>query len=177
MCVCVHAASCLSPVPLRPFSWLSVAFAPRACIVHQFNFGSKHPGSPFTVQSGTQTGVTHTHIATKPPKLWTFTVHPEWGGGVGGDPFQRINDFPILTRFSFGIQDGLQRDINLRKSLEKLGHLWATHFMPAKQMCDLKANVKWREMNIFYYYLHFAILTAGIGSGTPPTTLLGKNSG
>lgn len=68
-----------------------------------------------------------------------------WDGGEGA---QRINDFPILTRFSFGIQDGMQRDINLRKSVEKLGHLWATHFMPAKQMCNLKVQERWRETNL-----------------------------
>lgn len=53
-------------------------------------------------------------------------------------PFQRINDFPILTQFSFGIQTGMLQDINLGKSTEKLGHLWAIHFMPRKQISKLK---------------------------------------
>lgn len=53
-------------------------------------------------------------------------------------PFQRINDFPILTQFSFGIQTGMQQDINLGKSTEKLGHLWAIHFTPPKQISNLK---------------------------------------
>ncbi len=37
--------------------------------------------------------------------------------------FHWINDFPILMQFSFGIQTRMQRDINLGKSTEKLGHL------------------------------------------------------
>lgn len=99
---------------------------------------------------------------------------------VGGGVFQRINDFPILTRFSFGIPDGMQRDINLRKSVEKLGHLWAAHFMPAKQMCNLKTQERWRETNLKIKkdnYLHFAILTAGMRPCSLSRTLLGTKSG
>ena len=55
----------------------------------------------------------------------------------GGGAFQWISDFPILTHFSFGIQDGMQHNINSKKSVEKLGHMRAAHFMPPKQMRNL----------------------------------------
>ena len=55
-------------------------------------------------------------------------------------PFQRINDFPILTQFSFRIQTGMRQDINLGKSTEKLGHLWAVNFMQTKQISNLRGR-------------------------------------
>lgn len=59
-----------------------------------------------------------------------------WVGGIFH--FDGSTAFPILTQLSFGIQGGMQRDINLRKSAEKLGHLWAIHFTPTKQISNLK---------------------------------------
>lgn len=74
---------------------------------------------------------------------WMREIQSEEDGKGGGDfspPFQRINDFPILTQYSFGIQTRMQQDINLGKSTEKLGHLWAIHFKQPKQISNLKGK-------------------------------------
>lgn len=78
------------------------------------------------VHTGLKTWI---YIYNKWKKQEVKEVDLAWRGAeAGGHPFQRINNFSILTQFSFGIQGRVQLDINLRKSMEEWGHLWAIHY-------------------------------------------------
>lgn len=149
-CVCIHPKyvhvcrrvthnSCLSLLMC-----LCVLFVCAFLCIHNFMF-APHPhvcDQPFQGVSG------HFwiedrqvwHIRNLVPTCVSRPLNCEYPSvtnskteGGGDFPFQWINDFPILTQFSFGIQDRMQQDINLQKSAEKLGHLWAIHFIPPKK--------------------------------------------
>lgn len=59
-------------------------------------------------------------------------IQSEEDGKGSPPPFQRINDFPILTQYSFGIQTRMQQDINLGEINREIGSPVSYSFQAAK---------------------------------------------